>query len=215
MDVAQRPILNQVLHHVYGWAVNKGVAGHECASLRFRQFDEFFGKARAVGKWFFDHHMLATPQSFARQFEMRGDWGCNHHRVHAVPKLIRRREAPQRRIRAEGLAQASWIGITARDELTFLRLVQGPREIGPPVTVTDQSDSHVYPAFARELRRACSFFAFDTTTASRNCDWIRSCSNSIFGMTQCPPIQPGKMCEGRKSMSLMKAFISSNEASWD
>src|ERR1700674_539271 len=170
MDVSQRPILNEVLHHVYGWAVNKGMAGHERASLALRQFDEFFGKARAVGKWFFDHHMLAAEQSFAGEFEMGGDWGCNHYRVHAVPELVRRRESLQRRIRAYCLPKAPRVGIAASDEFTFLRLVQGPREIGPPVAVADQSDSHIYPAFARELRRACSFFAFDTTTASRNCD---------------------------------------------
>src|ERR1700675_3792880 len=101
---------------------------------------------------------------------MGGDWGCNNYRVHAVPELIRRRESLQRGIRAHSLAQASWVGIPGRHEFTFVRLVQGPREIGPPVTVTDQSDSHIYPAFAREFRRACSFLAFDTTTASRNCD---------------------------------------------
>src|SRR4030081_3766584 len=133
MDVAQRTILNEVLHHVDGWAVNKGMAGHERASLPLRQFDEFFGKERTVGKWFFDHDMLAAEQGFAGEFEMRGDWGCDHHRVHTVPELIRRRESLQRRIRAQGLAKTSWVGIAASDEFTFLRLAQGPREIGPPV----------------------------------------------------------------------------------
>src|SRR6202140_1155729 len=147
MDVANQPILNEVLHHGYRGAVNKGMAGHKRAFLPLRQFDEFFGKARAVRKWFFDHHMLAVEQGFAGEFEMGGDWGCNHHRVHAVPELIRRRESLQRGIRAHSLAQASWVGIAASDEFTFVRLVQGPREIGPPVTVTDQSDSHIYPAF--------------------------------------------------------------------
>src|SRR5207245_819101 len=170
MDVSQCPILNEVLHHVHGWAVNKGMAGHERASLPFRQFDKFFGKARTVGKRLFHHHMLATEQGLARQLEMAGDGGGNHYRVRAVPNLARRRASLQRRIAAQCLAKASWVGIAASDEFTLLRLVQGPRKIGPPVTVADQSDSHVYPTFARELRRACSFFAFDWTTASRNCD---------------------------------------------
>src|SRR5947209_740072 len=128
--------------------------------------------------------MLATEQGFAGQFEVGGDWSCNHQRVHALPHLARGRISLQRRIRAQGLAKASWIGIAASHEFTFLRLVQGPSKIGAPVAITDQSDSHVYPTFAKELRRACSFFAFDWTTASRNWDWMRSCSNSIFGMTQ-------------------------------
>src|SRR5882762_10636623 len=121
--------------------------------------------------------MLATEQGLACQFEMGCDGGCNHHRVDTVPELTRQRASLQRRIRAEGLAQAPWVGIAAGGEFTLLRLVQGSGKIGPPVTVTDQSDSHIYPIFAKELRRACSFFAFDRITASRNCDSIRSRSN--------------------------------------
>ena len=127
VDVAQCPILNEVLHHVYGWAVNKGMAGHERAALTLRQLDELFGEARAVGKGFFDHHVFPTEQGLARQFEVGRNRGCNNHCVNAVPKLTCRREPLQRRIRTQGLAKASWVGTAASDEFTFICLVQSPR----------------------------------------------------------------------------------------